>query len=112
MAGTNSWSQLTPAQQSQVLAFMPMFRAAVVELVAAADGGARLDGIWTGGISAVVESLASGTIIPDITGLAGASPLAMDVVVGQMQAIEALLASANTAQARAAYLEIVGPANM
>lgn len=112
MAGTNTWAQLTPAQQAQVLAFMPMFRAAVVELVAAADGGAKLDSIWTGGISAVVESLTSGAVIPDITGLAGASPLTMDIVVAQMTAIEALLASANTAQARAAYLAIVGPANM
>jgi hypothetical protein len=112
MAGTNTWSQLTPAQQAQVLAFMPLFRAAVVQLVAAADGGAKLDSIWTNGISAVVESLAPGTVIPDSTGLAGASPLMMDVVVGQMAAIEQLLTGANTAQARAAYLEIVGPANM
>ena len=112
MAGTNTWSQLTPAQQSQVLAFMPLFRAAVVQLVAAANGGAKLDGVWTGGISAVVESLSSGTVIPDNTGLAGAAPLTMDIVVAQMAAIETLLSSANTAQARAAYLEIVGPANM
>ena len=112
MAGTLTWSQLTPAQQGQILAFMPLFRAAVVELVAAADGGSKLDSIWTGGISAVVESLSSGVVIPDSTGLAGASPLTMDVVVGQMAAIEQLLSSANTAQARAAYLEIVGPANM
>lgn len=112
MAGTNTWSQLTPAQQAQVLAFMPLFRAAVVELVAAADGGAKLDGVWTGGISAVVESLSSGTVIPDSTGLAGASPLTMDDVVAQMSAIETLLSSANTTAARAEYLKIVGPANM
>lgn len=112
MAGTLTWAELTPAQQQQVLAFMPLFRAATVQLVAAADGGAKLDSIWTNGLSAVVESLASGTVIPDTTGLAGASPLAMDDVVAQMTAIEQLLASANTAQARAEYLKIVGPVNM
>lgn len=112
MAGTNTWSQLTPTQQSQVLAFMPLFRAAVVGLVAACNEGAKLDGVWTGGISAIVESLSSGVVIPDSTGLAGASPLTMDIVVSVMTSIEQLLASANTAAERGVYQQIVGPVNM
>ena len=112
MSGTSNWSNLTPVQQQAVLAWMPLFRSAVVELVSACNGGSSLDGTWTGGISAIVESLASGTIIPDATGLAGAQPLTMDAVVGQMAAIEALLAGANTSSARAAYQAVVGPANM
>ena len=107
-----TFSSLTAGQQEQILAFMPLFRGAIITLARACNGGASLDGVWTTGVSALVTSLDAGTTIPDITGLAGAQSLVREDVLGAMAAIEALLATANSAAQRAEYLKIVGPPNV
>ena len=107
-----TFSSYTAAQQAQILAFMPLFRSAIVGLVASCNGGASLDGTWTAAISPLVTGLDAGTVIPDNTGLAGAMPLAREDVLAIMTAIEGLLATANTPAQRAEYLKVVGPVNM
>lgn len=107
-----TFSSYTSAQQAQILAFMPLFRSAIVGLVGACNQGATLDGTWTGAISTLVTGLDAGTVIPDTTGLAGAMPLAREDVLAIMTAIEGLLATANTPAQRAEYLKVVGPVNM
>jgi hypothetical protein len=107
-----TWASLTPPQQQQVLAWMPLLRSGVITLVQSCNAGASLDGIWTASVSALVNSLDADTVVPDSTGLAGAQPLAREDVINLMTAIESLLASANTSAQRAEYLKVVGPVNM
>ena len=112
MSGSTGWAALAEPQQALVLAWMPLFRASIVQLVGACNNGAALDGTWQAAISAIVNGLPAGTVIPDTTGLAGAQPLMREDLIAMMGAIESLLASANTSQQRAEYLKVVGPANM
>jgi hypothetical protein len=106
-----TFTTLTSTQQAQVIAWMPLFRSSVIQLAQACNQGASLDSVWQNTILAIVTSLDAGTIIPDVTGLAGASPLVREDVLGMMAAIEALLSSANTTAQQAEYVKVVGPAN-
>jgi hypothetical protein len=106
-----AFSALTETQQAQILAFMPLFRSSVIQLAQACNQGASLDTVWQNTILALVTSLDPGVVIPDVTGLAGAAPLAREDVLGMMTAIEGLLASANTSPQQAEYVKVVGPAN-
>lgn len=111
MSGSLSWSGLTPDQQGQVLAWIPLFRSGIVQLVKTIQSGTALDNTWKTAISAVLADLTAGTIIPDSTGLAGAVKLTNTDVQNMMTLIETLLASANTSALNAEYLKAVGPAN-
>jgi hypothetical protein len=112
MAGTNTWAQLSLGDQDRVLAYMPIFRGLFVQFASFLDASAKADDTWKNGISAPVNTLATGTVIPDATGLAGAQALTMDQLVSLMSAIETFLATYNTAGNRALYQLIVGPVNM
>lgn len=109
--GTSTWAQLTPNQQTQILAFMPVLRTNVVTLAKLLDGFTNINTSWANVLGTEVELLASGTVIPDQTGLAGALQLTTD----QVQAIMAIVAQSITFFAttpnETLILDAVGPAN-
>ena len=110
--GTTTWAQLTPNQQAQILAFMPVLRSNVVTLAKLIDLFASINTSWTNVLAAEVELLPSGTVIPDSTGLAGALQLTTD----QVQAFMAIVAEAmtffDTTPNQTLILDAIGPANV
>lgn len=109
MAG---FSGMTPDQQAQVLAFMPVFRSKVIELARAVNNMAALLEVWNTNVSVPVLALDAGTVIPDNTGLAGAQSVNREQIMAVMGAMMAALAAANTVGLRSRYISVIGPANM
>lgn len=109
--GSDSWGQLTPNQQAQILAFLPLLRANAVLVSQMLDRMANMNTMWANVIGAEVELLAEGTVIPDSTGLAGALQLTTDQVQAYMVIVGQALSFWQTIANETLLLAAVGPAN-
>jgi hypothetical protein len=113
VSGSDSWAQLSTAQQNEILAFMPMFRSNISALAISLRVLNEYMNLWNnGGLSALVSVLAPSTTIPDTTGLAGAQPLLASDVTGTMTSAQGLLASYYAAADLAEFVKIAGPPNV
>lgn len=103
---------LTANQQTTILAFMPLLRANLLKFAQLTNDFNLLNQTWTnGGVSAINALLQSGDIIPDSTGLNGATPLSAADLTTAMAAVQAYLTSYNTPAYEAYFVRAVGPAN-
>jgi hypothetical protein len=103
---------LAANQQTALLAFMPKLRGNPNNSAKLANNFPLLNNLCTnGGISAINAGLSVGDIVPDATGLAGAQTLSSADLNTAMAAVQAFLASHNTAADDAYSVRAVGPAN-
>jgi hypothetical protein len=113
MSGTDTWAQLTLAQQSEALAFMPMFRANISALAVALRVLNQNVSLWNnGGLSTLFALMTPTDIIPDTTGLAGAQPLTVSDVTQTMSSAISLLGTYYTAGVLTEFVKIAGPPNV
>lgn len=106
-----TFASLTPAQQAQLKAFMPLMRSATIQYVKALNRLAALDQLWTNSISSVNALLDASEVIPDTNGLDGASQLSHDDLVVFIADVEAVLGAKNDAAHRAFYARACGLSN-
>lgn len=103
---------LTANQQIELLAFMPMLRGNLVAFCKLINNFALLNTVYTnGGISAINAALAGADIVPDISNLAGATPLSSTDIITAMTAVQSFLTSYNTPPYNAYFVRAIGPAN-
>lgn len=72
----SQWGDLSPQQQSQVLALVDAERGYAQQLAKLNNLGAGIASAWAGGTGTIVGSLDSTAIIPNDTGLTAAQPVA------------------------------------
>jgi hypothetical protein len=102
------FTDLTPAQQAQVLSFMPIFRTTMGLIAQALNRLSQLDSAWVAAISTSVTSLDAGATIPDQTAMSGAAELTREDIIGLMLAAETVLTGNNAPANRAEYIKVAG----
>lgn len=108
----STFAQLTSDQQSQLLAFMLLFRPNTGQLARTLDTLRKMDDYWNNNAKAINALLDAGIVVPDNTGLAGATTLTKDNLITIMNAIETLLATYNTGPNRGLMANIAGATNI
>lgn len=106
-----SYDSLTDDQKAQVQAFMDVYRPLLGNIARMFTKIQQMDDAWTGGISAILDILDTGTVLQTTTGLNGAAPLVVDAVKGTIADLEAALAGFNTLANRQAYIRAAGLQN-
>lgn len=103
---------LTANQQTTLLNFMTSLRPNLLLFSKLINNLALLDNVWNGGgVKAINALLQAADVIPDNTGLSGATPLTAADLNTAMTAIEGFLTSYNTAGYQAYFVRAVGAAN-
>jgi NADP-dependent 3-hydroxy acid dehydrogenase YdfG len=108
-----TYVSLTQEQKDQLHALLTQARAFAGTLARDMQDAQVLDDSWDATISAIVTTLDPGEIIPNESGLAGASPITKEEFEQMMNTnIPNLLATYNTAGARQLYAKYAGPGNI
>lgn len=98
--------------QSQMLAYMPIFRGNVGLFARTVAALSQMDAnLWIASVKTEVTALDPGTIIPDVTGLDGAVPQTREQILALMTGLESFLATYNTPAQFATYAGIAGFVN-
>lgn len=106
-----TFAALTSDQRNELLALMPLVRSMNVQFSKTMNQLAALDSLWNSNLKAVNALLDAGVVIPDSSGLDGASSLTKDDLITFFNAMETVLAVNNSAAWRTFFVRAAGLSN-